>query len=82
MIRAGERTPHFDELRREMALHHCKWDAQVGDVGTDSKIDLSEVLNGRLLNPRRATLRVAATCPSRPRPAELASRTARSGHLE
>jgi glutathionylspermidine synthase len=31
-MRAGKRVDDFDDIRRTMALHHFKWDAQVGDV--------------------------------------------------
>lgn len=31
-MRAGKRVDGFDDIRRTLALHHFKWDAQVGDV--------------------------------------------------
>jgi glutathionylspermidine synthase len=31
-MRAGNRVDDFDDIRRSMALHHFKWDAQVGDT--------------------------------------------------
>ncbi len=31
-MRAGKCVADFDDIRRAMAIHHFKWDAQVGDV--------------------------------------------------